>query len=70
MWIRKEPTKYYIVFYGWYFNSYVHVPSMQYKALCDLGLMCETSMKSMAFDLDFGYHAINLAPEIHNYICF
>ena len=43
---------------------------MKYEALCDLGLMCEVGIKSIAFDLKDSYHAINLAPEILKYVCF
>ena len=70
MWMRKEPTKYRPIFDGRYLNSYVNVPTMKYEALRDLGLMCEAGMKSVAFDLKDGYHAINLAPEIRKYVCF
>lgn len=43
---------------------------MKYEALGDLGLMVESGMKSIAFDLKDGYHAVNLAKESRKYVCF
>jgi hypothetical protein len=43
---------------------------VKYETLRDLSLMFEPGMKSIAFDLKSGYHAILLAPEIRKYFCF
>lgn len=43
---------------------------MKYETLSDVKLLHEEGLKSVSFDLESGYHAIALAPEVRKYFCF
>lgn len=68
--MRQEKEKYRPIFDGRYINKYINCPKLKYETLKDIGLCREAGMKSLAFDLQSGYHAISLAPEIRKYFCF
>ena len=68
--MHEEPDKIRPIWDGRYINKFINVPNVKYDTLRDVSLMFEDGMKSVAFDLQSGYHAISLAEETRKYFCF
>ena len=70
LYLKKEATKFRPIWDGRYVNQYITVPRIKYETLRDVRLMVSRGCKTIAFDLERGYHAISIAPEWRKYFTF